>query len=233
MLRRRYEPEEAAYLAREAKGARLVLDIGANVGYFTRLFAEHVAPDGRVVAFEPNPEPFRYLVRNTRRFPNVLALPVGLAEKPGVFDLFTSEHDSATGSLSSNVVHQTMGSVARLRSVRVTLTRTEDLLAALGLDEPDLVKVDVEGWELNVFRSFGPRLARWQRTRFLFELNPAAMRGAGVSVSSLVDFWTQAGYRLFFLEAQGRTTPASGAEIEQRCAAAPGNCFYTSLVAQR
>jgi hypothetical protein len=64
----RGSPEKRLYISIISKGD-VVIDAGANVGYFTMLFSDLVGPYGRVHAFEPVPATFSILSRNLQRFP--------------------------------------------------------------------------------------------------------------------------------------------------------------------
>ena len=59
-----------------------VLDVGANVGHYTRLFSNLVGKSGRVLAIEPNPDTFAFLANNVADLPNVTALNVAATEHP-------------------------------------------------------------------------------------------------------------------------------------------------------
>jgi hypothetical protein len=59
-----YEPETTAVFLSLITDGDVVVDLGAHVGYYTLLAARRVGPEGRVFAFEPNPDNFRLLVKN-------------------------------------------------------------------------------------------------------------------------------------------------------------------------
>ena len=229
MLRGRYEPAETLFFRREARDARLVVDIGANIGYFTRLLATAGGPETRVVALEPNPVPFRFLERNTRDLPNVVRLPVGLSDTAGTVDLFTANDDTAVGTLAADVLHATLGPAIRLARTAVKLVRGDTLFAELGLGEPDLVKIDVEGWELDALRGLGGLPGRWRRTRILFEFNPPVLRALGHDPRELLGWWQQLGYRLCTLGPRGEPATAAPDTLAE-LSVMNGYC---SLVARR
>lgn len=59
-----YEPCETIFFQNEVNKGHVVLDIGANIGYYTLLFAKKVGLDGHVFAFEPEPQNFALLSKN-------------------------------------------------------------------------------------------------------------------------------------------------------------------------
>ena len=73
-----------------------VLDIGANVGHYTKRFSELVGPGGRVIAVEPTPATFSLLAANALLFahPNVTLLNVAGSDHPDVVGLSIPKFDS-------------------------------------------------------------------------------------------------------------------------------------------
>ena len=77
-----WEPVETSLLLDNLRPGDTVIDVGANVGYYTLLAARKVGPRGKVVAFEPDPESFSFLKRNVKAngFTNVVLEQKGLVE---------------------------------------------------------------------------------------------------------------------------------------------------------
>src|SRR3989344_1154319 len=87
MLGGSYERETGVLLREIVKPGMTVVDIGAHIGYFTRLLSKAVGPGGRVFAFEPEPENFSLLYLNTKNRPkervpsiSVIKMEIGGAE---------------------------------------------------------------------------------------------------------------------------------------------------------
>src|SRR5690606_29553624 len=81
------------------KSGMTVLDIGAHVGYYTRRASDMVGKNGRVIAFEPNPNNHAMLKTNVGQRQNVTLLQVALAEEEGTAELYDYLMMSASGSL--------------------------------------------------------------------------------------------------------------------------------------
>jgi FkbM family methyltransferase len=130
---------------------RVVFDVGANVGAASVHFARHY-PTATVHAFEPGSEAWGYLAGNVAAWPNVEAHRFGLHRADQTVPFYKGDGDSI------------LGSVFR-RSVNTDDTETVELraagpwAAANGIDRIDLLKVDVEGCEIDVLDSLGPLLA--------------------------------------------------------------------------
>ena len=116
-------------------------DVGANVGFYTLLFAELVGPQGKVFAFEPFPRNVDLLRRHVEinGYRNVRIFPCALAD-------FDGEASFDPGPNPS------MGRITSGGPVRVPCARADTLLATGEVEAPDVIRIDVEGAEAAVFR---------------------------------------------------------------------------------
>ncbi len=85
------EREEIDFLKRVVKPGMVVLDIGANIGFYTRIFSKLVGKEGRVYAFEPERNNYRNLKKLCRDLNNVTLNNVAVGEKNGKIKLYLSE----------------------------------------------------------------------------------------------------------------------------------------------
>ena len=72
-----YEGNETELVKREIKEGDLVIDVGANIGYYTLIFAKLVGEKGKVYAFEPEPRSFKLLKKNVEenKYQNIMMVP--------------------------------------------------------------------------------------------------------------------------------------------------------------
>jgi FkbM family methyltransferase len=137
-----FEPDLVAAWTRHLNPQSLVLDVGANIGYHTLTFARRAA---HVLALEPSRPTFRILVANTAAAPNVTPLCLGAGSRNGLLEFFEAADNACSGFKDT-----------RRKSVIATScalsVRLDDLLSGWDLTRLDLVKIDVEGWELEVLQ---------------------------------------------------------------------------------
>lgn len=156
-------------LVTELQAGDTFIDVGANVGFFTVLAALRVGPQGRVLAFEPNPEVRAQLEDNLAR--NGVAAVVSveqtaLTDRRGETALFLSERESGV----SSVVPDRAPLPADLFSSSVTVrTATLDEYVEARALAPALVKIDVEGAEDLVLQGFTRTLATAPPPRIVCE----------------------------------------------------------------
>jgi FkbM family methyltransferase len=191
---REQAPLFAPLLAEDA----VVLDVGAHAGQFAKLFG-HLAPRGRVYAFEPSAyarsilEPA--LALNGRR--NVRVIAAGLSDAPGELVLHTPLKRS--GALGFGTAHLGLpvgGAAAHDQTVPLI---TLDGFAVLEtLSRLDLIKIDVEGWEMRALKGGEATIARFRPAIFL-EADAAMLARAGDTPAALFDWLGALGYSADFV----------------------------------
>jgi FkbM family methyltransferase len=180
-----------------ARGARQILDVGANIGWYAVRFARRM-PHAHVHAFEPVPTTHAYLRRNIEINgvgAQVSPHPLGLSETSGTMEFFVSPTNGTNASLL-NVAN---ASDARSVSAQVS---TLDAWAAEHAVVPDFIKCDVEGAELLVFRGARQTLAR-HRPAVFAELLRKWSRPFGYHPNDMLRYFAELGYQCFAVGAQG------------------------------
>lgn len=200
-----YERWETRQFHAVVKPGGTVVDVGANVGYFTALASRLVGASGRVFSVEPNPTCYRRLADMAARLPvaNVRACPVALGERAGREVLY--EPPAAAGNLDS-----TMSPQPGARAIDVACRTLDDCLEEWGVRAVDLLKIDVEGYEMRVFR--GARRALRDRVirRILCEVNEHWLWKQGTSGRELMQFLKEHGFHPPALPAPEAVPPAPG-----------------------
>jgi FkbM family methyltransferase len=200
------EEGTVVWLREELRPGDVFYDVGANIGAFTLIAARSLAAEGHVYAFEPHPANLVSLERNivaNDRTDRVSILPLALAAEPcrGTF----VAPSSAAGTANSTFVP---GEVGHGSSAQITFATSVDALIEEGtIRPPDLVKIDVDGAESEVFRGMRRLLARPDRPRSVqVEVNRARR-------DELLPMLDEAGYELSSRHhsAAGLTRLAAGA----------------------
>ena len=178
LCRGRQEPFTAELFARSVREGATVVDGGAYLGFYTLLAARRVGTEGTVFAFEPNPDTFELLRQNVREndlADRVVALPVGICASPTRRPFYIGRGDGAKSSLF--VPEQWR---------EATETECTSLDDALGARPVDLVKLDIEGGEVEALRGMHRTLASSPDPCVIVECNPTALGRAGTSPRTLL-----------------------------------------------
>ena len=150
-----YEADQTAVFCDRVGVGDTVVDLGANIGYYTLLASHLVGAGGRVLACEPEPLNASYLRRHVHvnRLQNVDIREVAVGDETGEVR-FTRGKGRGRGHISDE------------GELTVPLRRLDDIISETGL-EPDFLKIDVEGAEADVFTGGGETLRTHRPVIFL------------------------------------------------------------------
>ncbi|MGH3427166.1 MAG: FkbM family methyltransferase [Mycobacteriales bacterium] len=175
------EPYTLDLFSRSLRPGMTVLDIGANIGYYTVHAARAVGPTGRVVAFEPDPRTAASLRSNLHANSvqdSVVVHECAASSSTGTRRLFLSSTAAHSG------LHATMDERSVVRAMEVEAVTVDDVLQGANVD---VVKLDVEGEESAVLRGMEQTIASSPRLRLFVEFNPLAFRATGASPEGLLE----------------------------------------------
>lgn len=180
-----YELELSREIARLSKVGSLFVDVGANMGYFSLLWAG-LNPRARVIAFEAAPRNIKLIAHNIDQ--NGLADRIALVPK-------AAGHKTGTVHFNTGPIDQTgWGGIsidASANNVEVPLVRLDEELP----DEViDVLKIDVEGADTWVLYGCEQLLRKRQIRRIFFEQNSVRMAELGIGANEAMDFLASVGY---------------------------------------
>jgi len=195
-----YEPLETAVVHRLLKPGMRVVDLGANIGYYSCLMARAVGKEGHVWAFEPDPDNFAILQRNLKLngLTQVEARQMAATSEPGTLRLYRSASNRGDNRIYDDgsgrpMVEVDAGPVDAVVPAELTI---------------DFVKADIQGAEAHAFAGMRALLARSPAAILLFEYWPEAMEEAGSDPEQFLRELQQLGFAFHLLEGdQGSNAP--------------------------
>ena len=183
-----YEPHVSTVMRSLVDEGDIVVDVGANVGWFTLLAASLVGEKGRVHAVEANAKNVALLHRSVRRNgfnERVQIHPVAASDRADTLVL-------APQAGSNGIVDEGWWFASQFDVQLVHALALDELLGSL--DRLDLVKMDIEGGEYRALQGFRRLLERF-RPHVLTEYSPALLQEVSkVDPSELLRFWDELGY---------------------------------------
>jgi FkbM family methyltransferase len=188
-----WERFETEVFLGELRPGDTVVDVGANVGYYTLLGARRVGATGRVFAFEPDPGNFALLGRNVgrNRLGNVVIEPKAVSDRGGRAALFRSGDNAGD--------HRLYDSKDGRASVAVETVALDEYFA-VGLERIDLIKIDIQGAEASALAGMRELIRRNRHARILLEFWPIGLVRCGAKPRDLLDELRRADYVLFNLD---------------------------------
>ncbi|MGB0578483.1 MAG: FkbM family methyltransferase [Limisphaerales bacterium] len=128
----------------------VVWDVGANVGLYTKQFADIVGDAGKVIAFEPSPANRKQLETNLKSLKNVQVVPAALSGETGTMKFLEVDD----GGVTSRIVTEDTGG----NCVDVEVVTADGLLSEDRAPVPNFMKIDTEGFELDVLNGMNDLL---------------------------------------------------------------------------
>lgn len=193
MARHDYEEAFGKRLLASITPDSVVWDIGANVGLYTKECVE--AGARKVISFEPAPGSLNVLRQVAAQFPGrVVVMDVALSDAAGTSS-FLAEADSVTNRLVE--AGADVGKV-----VQVRMCRGEDLLTERGVEAPSIIKIDVEGFEVEVIRGLGKVLESPTLNHVMVEIHFRALdlRGLKDGPGEICRRLESAGFKVEWLD---------------------------------
>ena len=222
-IMRVYEPDVTAFLHRIVKPGDRLVDVGANIGYFTVLMAKLAGPHGKVMAFEPEPSNFDLLTTNVRcnGYANVELRRAAVSDLAGETTLFLSEENPGDHRLG----------VDTDRSRLIVPACTLDVELAGSWRPLRLVKIDTQGSEFAVLRGAARLLSESQHLTIVLEYSPSDLERAREEPVAMLRFLAGHGLQPFQLAPGGRTALSTFERLEEM--ARSGVMVYENVVFTR
>jgi FkbM family methyltransferase len=171
----------------------VVVDIGAFVGWYTLLAARQVGERGKVYAFEPDPRNYELLSENLRvnqLHAQAICLPQAVSNQAGFQRIFRGADQSRDSSIPCS------DEGTSIMVPKVVLDEILDPTLRV-----DVIKLDIDGGEVNALRGMRETLKRAAPTVKLFvECNPVSLERAGESAQSLAAELRELGFAIFLID---------------------------------
>lgn len=185
------------------RGGLTVIDVGANIGYFALAYLSRSRIDGNLLAIEPLPDNFSLLEANIRRngFEDVAdcyQFAVGAESKSTTMQVSTHSN-LATVVENQNRSHLVDETDVTMRSLDGFLSERD-----IPFDAVDVLRMDVQGYEYEIFRGMSELLRRGDIGLAFLEIHPEYLRAEG-RYDRFITILQTAGFDLVFA-ADGRTS---------------------------
>ena len=189
-LNRIHEENTTKLFKQTVKEGDTVVDLGANIGYFTLLAASLVGEKGKVYAFEPEPRNYNYLAKNIElnSYNNVFAIQKAVSDKNAKTKLYICPYDTG---------HHTIKQYEGIRDYKPEfLTKEEKFIEieTIILDDffkdkeqlIDVIKMDVEGAEMLALSGMDKIIKQSKNLKMFIEFFPLLIRKMGSSPEEFI-----------------------------------------------
>lgn len=173
-----HEPYVVEVLLSQLRPGSVFVDVGAHLGLYTLRAAERIGPEGRIVAFEADPYTATALAANVKRagLGNVRVVAKAVSDHVGSTAFWLS-----AGTYSSSLYRRP--SMASIERVEIDATTID---AEVGTADDVVIKIDVEGAELDALGGLEKTVEQASRVVLMVEVNPSALAEAGRTPAELI-----------------------------------------------
>ncbi len=204
-----FEKDEEEFIKKFLKPGDIFLDIGANIGLHSIFAGNIVGQNGHVYAFEPTPITFQRLTENIKLNKlEKIVTPVnkGISSEDGSLNLNYSEDGHDAWNSFTELQHINLSN-----SVEVEVCSLDNIIKHLNMDETkiSLIKIDVEGWEMNVLKGADNFIKNNTHTAFLIEYTDLNAISAGYCTRDIYRFMENYGYQWFSFDSKSMTYTTS------------------------
>jgi len=186
---------ETEIIKNEIQPGNNVLDIGANIGYFTLIFANLVSNTGKVFAFEPEPQNFSLLKQNIEinGYKNVVLENRIVSDRNGKTKLYLSEENAG--------MHRIYPShFCSEKFVQVEMLSLDDYFQSNEFNNKiNFIKIDAEGSELGVLNGMTNLLESNKKVKIFLEFVPSCIKEFGAKPGDLLSLLKNNGYNFSFI----------------------------------
>ncbi|NJO14806.1 MAG: FkbM family methyltransferase [Thioploca sp.] len=196
-----YEAKSIALPQNWIKPNTIVIDVGANIGFFTLQFSQWITGKGKVIAIEPEATNYARLQRKLTRASLIDSVEIINA---AVADI------TGEALLELNPLHPGDHKLGK-QGIPIMVTTIDALLSERDYPEVSFIKIDVQGAEQLVLNGATETIAQFQPTLFV-EISDSGLRSYGSSTNALLRWCVELGYTIHLLNNNILSSPLT---IEQ------------------
>lgn len=180
-----FEPMETSIVKKMVKKGDYVIDIGANIGYYTLIMAKLVGETGKVFAFEPDPNNFELLKKNVEYngYKNVVLFNQAVSNENGTLKLYYTQNGSISRTFDAGDGRQTMD---------IQAVRLDDVIK----EKIDFIKIDIEGFEIMAMKGAYNILNTYHPT-VISEFTPRDIAKLGFKAKDYLRMYELLGYDIY------------------------------------
>lgn len=207
LARTAIEDSEDNFFLRTLKPGQTALDLGANIGIYSLLFARAVGPAGLVYSFEPGPKSIALLKKNiaVSQYQNIRPENCAVSDASGIADFYLCREGESDNRLDGTLVDHDARDRISVRTVAIDDYVSQGLAGG----QVALVKMDIQGAELRALRGMEKTMRLNAAISIVMEYGPGGIITAGSTPGGLLDYLSSLGFRFFTLNPGGEATLTS------------------------
>jgi len=224
VLNKVWEYSESEFFKKLITKGMNIIDIGANIGYFSILFSKLTGDSGKVFSFEPEPNNFQFLLKNIQanNSSNIIPFNKAVSNYDGKINLFLSR---------SNIGDHRMINFNSDREVRNRIEiESVKLDTAIPKDQKiDLIKMDIQGSEMKAIDGMKRILGENNKMVLVTEFWPYAIKQSGYEPEDFFNVLNTYGFKIYTLEGSSKIPVAKDFKMIHKYS----SLDYTNLICEK
>ena len=197
-----WERRETLTVKKYVKKGDMAIDIGANIGYYTLLFAQLVGPNGKVYAYEPDPINFVILKKNIEinNYKNVVLIQKAVSNSSTMTKLYLSK--DRTGNRIFDSTNDGMSDYIEIETIKL-----DDFFKNKN-EKINFIKMDVEGTEILILQGMSDFLHKQDNLKIMTEFYPKLIKKLGAEPAEYLKLLSESGFKIYDINKNIRDNPS-------------------------
>ncbi|OQY49101.1 MAG: hypothetical protein B6242_00195 [Anaerolineaceae bacterium 4572_78] len=188
---------ELTFLSKLCQPNMHIVDIGANVGLYSLIFAMNIGQNGKVWAFEPDVGNFDMLKRNIQhnQYYNIMPIQKAVSNQSGIIKLYISDYHNGD--------HRTYQTTDKRTAIEIESVSLDDFFVAG--ERIDLIKMDIQGAEGFALQGMTQILKNNPQVKIFTEFWPFGLQQAGFESEKMISDLQACGFNIKYMSLKTNT----------------------------
>ena len=199
-VKKEFEPQTTDLIQKNIFSGNIVVDIGANIGFFTLIMSKGVKKEGKVFSFEPELENYKLLSKNVKEnnLQNIILENKAVGNKNGSTEMYLASKENNIYSQSMHRIFSSKIVSQNSTPITIKIIKLDDFFEKLDLIKKiDLIKIDVEGAEFDVLKGMNKILDSNKDLKIIMEFSLENLQDFGSKPDEVVDFLLKKNFKLW------------------------------------
>ena len=199
-VKKEFEPQTTDLIQKNIFSGNIVVDIGANIGFFTLIMANGVKKEGKVFSFEPELENYKLLSKNVKEnnLQNIILENKAVGNKNGSTEMYLASKENNIYSQSMHRIFSSKIVSQNSTPITIKIIKLDDFFEKLDLIKKiDLIKIDVEGAEFDVLKGMDKILDSNKDLKIIMEFSLENLQDFGSKPDEVLDFLLKKNFKLW------------------------------------
>ena len=198
-----HEDEIKEIFVKNIKKDGTVIDVGANIGEFSLIASKKIGPGGHVIAIEPLEQVLRWLKKNfeLNGFTNFEILELAVGEKAGTMTLYKKSDGSEIGILDSAITEKEL-----VTDRKISIDTIDNIISSRNISKVDMLKVDVEGFEYEVFLGCKKSFKQNKIKKIICEIHSTYLKNKGIDEKTIYSLLEKNNFLIKNIQTSGDRT---------------------------